>query len=128
MIDLNISDKEIIYANENFAIIIFDSMNYELLEKRIVECSKDVPEENLKKGDTREVWKSIPCYTSSINIAIKNLFEYSIKKNSEISKDFKETVTQLETLYNKIEKNFNFYNTIEYKKYQSEQDNANRKL
>lgn len=123
-----ISEKEILVHNDNYAVIIFDDLNYDMLQKSTVEYNKDDPEKGISKGDTRVVWKSIPCYSPNAQLAIKKFFEYSLKKELTQSKDFIEAVSRLETLYSKIEKQFDITKTPEYLRFKGEQEDAANRL
>jgi hypothetical protein len=123
-----ISDKEIVVCNEDYAVIVFDDLNYDMLQRSIVESAKDDPEKGIKKGDKREVWKSIPCYSSNAQSAIKKYLEYSLKKSIHIEPDFISAVNKMEEIYSATEKTFNFESTIEYKKFKEDQADAIAKL
>src|SRR5574343_956595 len=128
MKNLAISEKEVLVHNDEYAVIIFDDLNYDMLRRTQVDAAKDDVEKGIKKGDKKEVWKSIPCYSSNAQSAIKKFFDYSLKNAVSNSEDFVEAVGKMESLYSKIETQFNIENTVEYKRFKEEQADAIARL
>lgn len=120
MKNLDITDKEIIWHSDLYAIIVFDDMNYDILEKKVSEETKDVPEKGIKKGDTKITWRSLPSYHSELSGVIKSLLNIMVRDGLRDTITLSNALDILETTYAKIKSEMNFSNTIEYRKMKSE--------
>ena len=119
MIDLSITEKEIVWKNEKYAIVIFDDMNYDILEKSIGKYAKEIPEENIKVGDTKITWKSVPHYTSDIRYVIQKLINLNIRESIK-EQTLLDALIQAEKMYNRIKSEMNIQDTIEYRRLKTE--------
>lgn len=113
MKNLDISDKEIVWNNDTYAIIIADDLNYDILEKKTSTSDKDDPNKNIKIGDIKTIWRSIPCYSSNLTYVVKNLISKLAKKDLK-DNSLEDVLNNVEKLYSDIYSKFNVKESIEY--------------
>jgi len=113
MKNLDITDKEIVWNNDTYAIIIADDLNYDILEKKTSVSDKDDPNKNIKIGDVKTTWRSIPCYSSTLIYVVKNLISKLAKKDLK-DNSLENVLNNVEKLYSDIYSKFNVKESIEY--------------